>query len=123
MRSRFWGSACCLWVAFNHSLLSDQYGFLEGDFQIAVAAILILVVLEAARRAIGWPLPTVAAAALLYALFGQYIPGEFGHSGTPVESFLGTLTIAEGGLWGQSDRCIGQRRRGLRHLRRDPERG
>ena len=94
------GSACCLWIASNHSLLSDQYGFLEGDFQIAVAAILILVVLEAARRAIGWPLPTVAAAALLYALFGQHIPGEFGHSGTPVESFLGTLTIAEGGLWG-----------------------
>ena len=94
------GIAACLWIAFNHSLLSDQYGFLEDDFQIAVATVLILTVLEAARRAIGWPLPTVAAAALLYALFGQYIPGEFGHSGTPLKSFLGTMTIAEGGLWG-----------------------
>ena len=45
-----------------------------------------------------WPL--VALAALLYGLFGQHIPGEFGHSGTPLASFLGTLTIAEGGLWG-----------------------
>ncbi|RVU34834.1 TRAP transporter fused permease subunit [Hwanghaeella grinnelliae] len=94
------GVAACLWIALNRDMLGNQYGFLEGTFQIGIAAVLILVVLEAARRAIGWPLPTVAAAALLYGLFGQHIPGEFGHSGTPLASFLGTLTIAEGGLWG-----------------------
>lgn len=94
------GIAACLWVAINHDVLSDQYGFLENDFQTVIALILILIVLEAARRAIGWPLPVVAALALCYGLFGQHIPGEFGHSGTPLESFLGTLTIAEGGIWG-----------------------
>lgn len=94
------GVAACLWVAFSHNALADQYGFLESDFQIAIAAILLITVLEAARRAIGWPLPIVAALALLYGLFGQHIPGEFGHSGTPLASFLGTLTIAEGGIWG-----------------------
>ncbi len=92
--------ASALWIAFNHSALSDQYGFLEGQFQLLVAVTLLLVVLEAARRAIGWPLPLVALSALLYGLFGQHIPGEFGHSGTPLASFLGTLTIAEGGIWG-----------------------
>lgn len=94
------GIAAALWVAFNSNALGDQYGFLESDFQLAVAVTLLLVVLETARRVIGWPLPLVAALALLYGLFGQYIPGEFGHSGTPVESFFGTLTIAEGGIWG-----------------------
>jgi len=94
------GLAACLWVALNESALSDQYGFLQGDFQVAVAAVLLLTVLEMARRAIGWPLPLVALAALLYGLFGEAIPGEFGHPGTPLASFLGTLTIAEGGLWG-----------------------
>lgn len=88
------------WIALSHDALSDQYGFLEGPGQVAIAAVLIGVVLEAARRAIGWPLPLVAAAALAYGLWGQHIPGRFGHSGTPLESFLGTLTIAEGGLWG-----------------------
>jgi TRAP transporter 4TM/12TM fusion protein len=88
------------WVALSHDALSDQYGFLEGLGQVALAAVLIGVVLEAARRAIGWPLPLIAAAALAYGLWGQHIPGRFGHSGTPLESFLGTLTIAEGGLWG-----------------------
>lgn len=94
------GVAACLWVAANQEMLSDQYGFLEGDFQVLIAAVLLITVLEGARRAIGWPLPIVAALALGYGLFGQHIPGEFGHSGTPLASFLGTLTIAEGGIWG-----------------------
>ena len=94
------GVAAAAWVALSHDALADQYGFLEGDLQVWIAAALICVVLEAARRAIGWPLPLVALTALLYGLFGQHIPGRFGHSGTPLESFLGTLTIAEGGLWG-----------------------
>jgi len=94
------GVLCCFWVAFNQSDLSDQYGFLENRFQMAIAISLLAVVLETARRAIGWPLPFIASLALVYGLFGQYIPGEFGHSGTPLQSFLGTLTIAEGGIWG-----------------------
>ncbi|MEO0773370.1 MAG: TRAP transporter fused permease subunit [Pseudomonadota bacterium] len=94
------GVAAALWVVINHDALGDQYGFLEGDMQVAIAAILILVVLEAARRAIGWPLPVVAAIALAYGLLGQHIPGRFGHSGTPLASFLGTFTISEGALWG-----------------------
>ncbi|WP_050526472.1 TRAP transporter permease [Pseudorhodobacter aquimaris] len=94
------GIAGALWVAFNSEALGDQYGFIESDFQLAVAITLLLVVLETARRVIGWPLPLVAGLALLYGLFGQYIPGEFGHSGTPAESFFGTLTVAEGGIWG-----------------------
>ncbi|MEM9635107.1 MAG: TRAP transporter fused permease subunit [Pseudomonadota bacterium] len=94
------GVAACLWVAVNQEMLSDQYGFLEGDFQLLVAVVLLVTVLEGARRAIGWPLPIVASLTLAYGLLGQHIPGEFGHSGTPVASFLGTLTIAEGGIWG-----------------------
>ena len=94
------GVAACLWIAWRHEALADQYGYLAGGFQNGVAAVLLVVVLETARRAIGWPLPAVAATALLYGLFGQHVPGELGHPGLPLASFLGTLTIAEGGLWG-----------------------
>ena len=94
------GVAAAVWIAINHERLGDQYGFLESNAQIAIAITLLVVTLEAARRAISWPLPLVAAAALLYGLLGQYIPGQFGHSGTPIASFLGTMTIAEGGIWG-----------------------
>ncbi|ORE95056.1 TRAP transporter fused permease subunit [Aurantimonas sp. 22II-16-19i] len=94
------GEIGCLYVALNAGALSDQYGFLDTSFQVAVAVTLVAVALEAARRAIGWPLPLVALACLAYGLFGQYIPGEYGHPGFPVASFLGTMTITEGGLWG-----------------------
>jgi TRAP transporter 4TM/12TM fusion protein len=94
------GIGAALWIALNNDMLGDQYGFLEGNFQRAIAITLLAVTLETARRAIGWPLPLVAGTALLYGLYGEYIPGQFGHSGTPLNSFLGTLTIAEGGIWG-----------------------
>src|SRR5699024_988572 len=42
----------------------------------------------------------VALVCLLYAFFGQYVPGQFGHPAVPMRSTLGTLTITEGGIWG-----------------------
>lgn len=94
------GLAACFYVALNADALGDQYGLLAGDWQVAVGVILLLVVLEMARRAIGWPLPLVALACLLYGFFGQYIPGQFGHPGVPLLSTLGNLTITEAGVWG-----------------------
>ncbi len=94
------GVAAALWVAWSHDRLADQYGFAEGPGQMAIGVVLLAVAIEAARRAIGWPLPLVACAALAYAALGQHLPGRFGHAGLPPESLLGTLTLAEGGLWG-----------------------
>ena len=96
----FLGIFSCLWISFSHESLMDQYGFLEGGFQFSISIILILIVLEMARRSVGWPLPLVSLTAILYGIFGNFIPGEFGHPGIPLNSFFGTLTIAEGGIWG-----------------------
>jgi TRAP transporter 4TM/12TM fusion protein len=94
------GMAASMWVAWHADALGDQYGALEGGFQLALALVLLLVILEGARRVIGWPLPFIAFIALLYGALGQHVPGELGHAGLPIASYLGTLTIAEGGLWG-----------------------
>lgn len=95
------GLIVSLWVALNRDALVEQYGFLDGALQYVLSIALILVVLEMARRRIKAALPTVAVIALLYGLFGHLVPGEFGHPGMPLGSFLGTLVIAEGGVWGQ----------------------
>ncbi|NLC27184.1 MAG: TRAP transporter fused permease subunit [Campylobacteraceae bacterium] len=91
---------CSAYIIFFHDELSDQYGSLEGGFQYFLAAILIFAVLEMARRAIKLALPLTAAIALFYGMFGHYLPGRFGHQEIPLESFLGTLVIAEGGIYG-----------------------
>ncbi len=91
---------CVYYIIFNHIDLEDQYGSLEGNFQYFVAITLLLSVLEMARRAIKLALPLTALIALSYGLWGHYIPGSFGHQEIPIDSFLGTLVIAEGGIFG-----------------------
>lgn len=107
LKSKFIGYAFCAvglvicgYIAINETALGDQYGYLNSHWQMIMAIALIVIVLEMARRAINWPLPAVALLVLLYGLFGQYIPGEFGHPGLPVASLIGNLTIAEAGFWG-----------------------
>ncbi|WP_299362988.1 TRAP transporter fused permease subunit [uncultured Paracoccus sp.] len=95
------GIAAAIWVALNADRLADQYGFVETPAQYVVGAILLLSVIVAAQRAIGWPLPMVALAALAYAAWGQHVPGQFGHAPLPPASLMGTLTLAEGGIFGQ----------------------
>jgi TRAP transporter 4TM/12TM fusion protein len=95
------GGLFCGFIALNESALSDQYGFIAGGWQITVSVGLILLTLEMARRAVSWPLPLITFLFLVYGLFGSHIPGEFGHPGLPFNSFLGTLVITEGGLWGK----------------------
>ena len=95
------GVAACGYIALNETALANQYGFIYGNTQMIIGVFLIFLALETARRAIGWPLPCVALLALAYAVFGEHIPGQFGHPGLPMQSFVGTLTIAEGGIWGK----------------------
>lgn len=94
------GVAICLYIAINVEALDAQYGYIEDNFQYLMAFALLAITLEMARRAIGWPLPTVALICLIYAVFGHHIPGQFGHPQVPLASTLGTLTITEGGVWG-----------------------
>ena len=94
------GILCCLYIVLLEASLSEQYGALEGTGQLILAILLIAIILEMARQSVGWPLPLVTLIALLYGMFGYMIPGEFGHPGIPINSFLGNLIIAETGLWG-----------------------
>ncbi|MBO6520377.1 MAG: TRAP transporter fused permease subunit [Rhodospirillales bacterium] len=94
------GIGICGYIALYENALGEQYGYLSGSAQMAMAAVLIAIVLEMARRAINWPLPLVALIVLAYGMFGEYVPGEFGHPGLPLASLLGNLTIAEAGFWG-----------------------
>ncbi|MEL6375097.1 MAG: TRAP transporter fused permease subunit [Pseudomonadota bacterium] len=95
------GLVGCLYIALNHVALDDQYGRIANGWQMALGVGLLALALEMARRHVKWALPAVALLALLYGLFGDALPGELGHPGLPLESFIGTLVITEGGLWGQ----------------------
>ncbi|WP_369899994.1 TRAP transporter permease [Bacillus manliponensis] len=64
------------------------------------ACITIVVLLEAARRAIGLFIPCLALFAILYALLGPIFPGIFGHAGFSVERLLYRLYMTTEGIFG-----------------------
>ncbi|MFN4277276.1 MAG: TRAP transporter permease [Ferrovibrio sp.] len=106
---RWIGYAACGFGLFGVAYLTlgrkailDQYGSLDGSlWQVVLAFGLIAVALEAARRAVQPVLPAVAVLCLLYGFYGEHLPGSLGHPGLPIDYFLGSLVLAEGGLWGQ----------------------
>ncbi len=57
--------------------------------ELALGAILILVALEATRRAVGWILPAIALAFLAYAWFGPSMPEPFDHRGFSLARIVG----------------------------------
>lgn len=67
--------------------------------ELALGAVLILLVLEATRRAVGWILPFVAILFLLYAWFGTAIPEPFDHRGFSLNRIVGQNFLTLEGIF------------------------
>jgi len=62
--------------------------------------VLILFLLEAARRAVGPALPTVASFFILYSLFSESFPGVMATASTPWSRVVETLSLGTQGIFG-----------------------
>jgi TRAP transporter 4TM/12TM fusion protein len=93
-------------------LFSGIYLVLEGktilmpNFEMTtplyiMATLLILCVLEAARRTIGLAIPLLSLIIIAYALFGELITGSFGHSGFSFRTLVEVLIYSDRGIFGQ----------------------
>ncbi|HLS36517.1 MAG TPA: TRAP transporter permease [Bacillota bacterium] len=71
-----------------------------GNEQIVIGFIAVLLVLEATRRAVGLPITIIASIFLLYAYFGPYLPGEFGHRGLSLNQLMKTMYFSTEGILG-----------------------
>ena len=65
-----------------------------------MAAIGIAVLFEGARRTTGYFIPGLATLAIIYAIFGQYFLGIFGHAGFSTERLLYRLFMTSEGIFG-----------------------
>ncbi|MEC1178567.1 TRAP transporter permease [Metasolibacillus meyeri] len=83
----------------NYERLVQSLGQLEQmDFIIGLLAVLL--VLEAARRAVGLPITIIASLFLLYAYFGPYMPAFMAHRGQSVESIVNLMFYSTDGILG-----------------------
>jgi TRAP transporter 4TM/12TM fusion protein len=79
--------------------LADRYVFPE-PMDILVGWLLIAVVLEATRRTTGPIMPAICIGFMLYAFFGNWLPGPWAHRGYDSERLIPHLTITLDGIFG-----------------------
>jgi len=67
---------------------------------LIAGSILIVVLLEAARRAVGPALPSVATFFILYSLFSEFFPGVMATMSSPWSRVVQTLSLGSQGIYG-----------------------
>jgi len=71
---------------------------LEKD--VILGAILIIIVIEATRRIMGWPLVILAGTFLLYGFTGPYLPGIICHKGYSISRVAEHMYLTTEGIFG-----------------------
>ena len=93
---------CIGYVTLNYDYVVNRVGLASpispAEFALGVGTFALI--LEAARRVAGWPLAVVTLIALLYALFGAYLPGLLGHRGWNLRLLISYLYLDQEGIFG-----------------------
>ena len=70
------------------------------SIDVVMGSILIIALLEATRRSMGWPLPIIAIAFMLYALAGPIFPGLLKHAGASWSQLINHQYLTSQGVYG-----------------------
>lgn len=88
-----------LYIAIDYVGLSRRQGALVTR-DVIIGFLLVLMVLEAARRALGPALPIVASAFILYSFLGPHMPAVIAFKGVSIKRFIGQITASTEGIYG-----------------------
>ena len=92
-------SGSFLYMSFNYKQLISQAGsYTQFDMTIAIIAIILL--LEACRRVVGLPILIVVSCFIAYAYFGNYVPSYFSHRGFSLQRIATHLYFTTEGVIG-----------------------
>ncbi len=93
------GVVSALYVPWVFDTLAMRVGNPNGT-DIVMGTVLIATLLEATRRAMGWPLPVIAIGFMAYAYFGRSMPGIMQHPGANWPSLVNHLYLTSQGIYG-----------------------
>jgi TRAP transporter 4TM/12TM fusion protein len=85
-------------VAFYQDLVLRAGRVTPTD--LVIGSLGVFLVLEAARRVVGWPIVIVAGAFLAYAFLGPMMPGVLAHKGLTLGQLVGHLYFTTEGVFG-----------------------
>src|SRR6478609_3176541 len=97
---------CAIAVAITS--LYVPYVFHDLQFRVGnpdpidwiMGTVMIVLLLEATRRSVGWPLPIIAIVLIVYALYGRSLPGILAHPGNTWKSVVNHLYLTSQGIYG-----------------------
>jgi TRAP transporter 4TM/12TM fusion protein len=81
----------------------DDLAFRVGNptpLDVTMGSILLLLLLEATRRSMGWPLPLIAIMFITYALAGPVFPGLLQHAGASWSQLINHQYLTSQGIYG-----------------------
>jgi len=93
------GAFAALYLAINYAELAERQGapiFMD----IIVGVVLVVLLLEAARRSLGPFLVIVACGFIFYSFFGPYMPDVIAFKGVSFRRFMSQMTISTEGIYG-----------------------
>ena len=93
------GAVASLYVPWIYSELAMRVGN-PNTPDVVMGTILIVVLLEAVRRSMGWPLPVIAILFMAYAYFGRSMPGILVHPGASWPNIVNHLYLTSQGIYG-----------------------
>jgi len=93
------GLVAALYVPWIYSELAFRVGN-PLPIDVIMGTILIVVLLEAVRRSMGWPLPVIAILFMAYAWFGKSMPGLLVHPGASWSNIVNHLYLTSQGIYG-----------------------
>jgi len=88
-----------LYIVIDHSGMVERVGMpIVRD--LVIGMLLLVLLLEAARRVLGPAMPTIALFFILYAFFGPYMPDFIAFKGVSLNRFIGQMTMSTEGIYG-----------------------
>jgi len=83
------------------NVLGNSLGDISSE-RVVLGCVTVLLLAEASRRLVGWPLVIIAACFLLYAVFAYIFPGEFYGRGWTISRLATYLYLDANGIFGQA---------------------
>jgi len=80
-----------------------EFIFRVGDptnWDMFFGIVTVILIFEATRRVVGWPILIIAFCFLAYCFFGQFLPSPLSHRGYDLERIATTLFMSKNGIFG-----------------------
>ncbi len=94
------GVCSCLYIVFNYEHIANRGGAARNLTEIVTAAVGLLILFEATRRAVGLPLVIVGSLFICYAFGGRAMPEIISHGGISVNRFIEHMWFSTEGVFG-----------------------